>query len=349
MEDLDTLRRRLRGITEEFPNSYSAKLKADRETLSAVLFYTFFLPEGLKLKTRVYRILNGLDMRPACAHCGKSMDDRDVKNLAEGYRKYCSPRCAKDSDARKLLFEKTCIDRYGVRNPSELDAVKEKKKETCLKNYGVDNPAKSGAVAGRISRTNIERYGVGCAVHSPGIAAKTEATNLERYGVTSFSKTREFIEKTTASNRRRFGVDYPNQDPEFRRRSQKRYTYKGVGFDSSPELAFFIYAEDHGIRAEYQPAVSFEYEVSGRLYRYQPDFRTDAGYVEFKGLQFFENKDPAGKMINPYDRSMDDVYEAKHQCMLRNGVRIVLPADYRVYTDYVDRTYGRGYLRGFRN
>lgn len=28
-------------------------------------------------------------------------------------------------------------------------------------------------------------------------------------------------------------------------------------------------------------------------------------------------------MINPFNRDEDDIYEAKHQCMIRNNVRII--------------------------
>lgn len=217
-------------------------------------------------------------------HCGRSLIDRDIKNLREGYRKYCCPKCAKDSDERKALFEKTCLKRYGVKNPSESGYFKEKKKKTCLANFGVDNPARSKIVADKIADTNIRRYGCPCALHSLECAAKTTATIKKRYGTTSFSKTDKFIEKVTAANRARFGVDFPNQDPYFRRMSQKRYTYKGLSFDSSPELAFFIYAEDHRLDVEYQPDTYFEYISKGKTYRYQPDFRMGSTYIEIKGL-----------------------------------------------------------------
>ena len=114
-------------------------------------------------------------------HCGRSLIDRDIKNLREGYRKYCCPKCAKDSDERKALFEKTCLKRYGVKNPSESGYFKEKKKKTCLANFGVDNPARSKIVADKIADTNIRRYGCPCALHSLECAAKTTATIKKRY------------------------------------------------------------------------------------------------------------------------------------------------------------------------
>lgn len=280
-------------------------------------------------------------------NCGKSMLDRDIKNIKEGYRKYCCTKCAKESDLRKELYANTCLERYGVRNVSSNDAIKKKRADTNMRKFGVDNPAKADAVKEKTFNTNIIRYGCGCAMHSEQVHAKTLNTLLTRYGVTSYSKTPEFIEKVTAENMKNFGVRYPNQDPAFRRMSQKRYEYGGMKFDSAPELAFFIYARDNGIDVEYQPDVSFQYkDQAGGVFSYQPDFRVGNKFVEIKGLQFFENKDPSGKMVNPYDSSQNDRYEAKHQCMLSNDVEII--TNYSKYIKYVETIYGKQYLKGFK-
>lgn len=54
--------------------------------------------------------------------------------------------------------------------------------------------------------------------------------------------------------------------------------------------------------------------------------------IEIKGLHFFENKNPNGKMYCPYHKKDDTIekiewrnglYEAKHQCMLKNEVIIL--------------------------
>ena len=42
----------------------------------------------------------------------------------------------------------------------------------------------------------------------------------------------------------------------------------------------------------------------------------------FKGFKVFFDEN--GKMINPFDRSMDDLYEAKHQCMIKNNINILI-------------------------
>lgn len=97
----------------------------------------------------------------------------------------------------------------------------------------------------------------------------------------------------------------------------------GVGYDSKDEIFIFNFATMIGCSVEHHPTIRFLYMARDKEHHYEPDFVIDSKLVEVKGRQFFENKDPSKKMINPYDRSMDDIYEAKHQCMIRNHVSII--------------------------
>ena len=72
-------------------------------------------------------------------------------------------------------------------------------------------------------------------------------------------------------------------------------------------------------------------------------------FFELKGDHFFENKNPNGKMICPYDHSKDDLYEAKHQCMLKNSVIIVTSKEYAMFQLYVETTYGKNYWKKFKH
>ena len=172
----------------------------------------------------------------------------------------------------------------------------------------------------------------------------------------------------------RYGCEYPAQNPELRKKMRSGYIVyiAGVGtdrylpqnerisgseklcFDSLPELAFFIWLNDNGYDFEYQPDVVFEYEYAGKKHVYLPDFLVDGMFVELKGDHFF---DESGKMINPFrDPSWTDLeysdeclkYEAKHQCMLDNGVTIMREEQYRKYIDYVNLKYGNDFLKKFK-
>ena len=114
--------------------------------------------------------------------------------------------------------------------------------------------------------------------------------------------------------------------------------YDNERFDSFPELAVWIYAKDYSWEIEREP-VSFKYIVEEKEHYYFPDFRINGQLVEIKGLQFFEDKDPTKKMINPYDSSRNELAEAKHQCALQNNVAIWTETDYTQYVEYVKNNY----------
>lgn len=51
------------------------------------------------------------------------------------------------------------------------------------------------------------------------------------------------------------------------------------------------------------------------------------------------------------DAEYEDIcgrYEAKHQCMIANSVKIIRKAEYAEYMDYVERKYGKGFLDSCR-
>lgn len=72
-----------------YSRSFSSKIKANDLLFSELMRYTSTLNSHIKIKTRVYRVLNGIDYIPKCLNCGKEMLDYDIKNIKEGYRKYC--------------------------------------------------------------------------------------------------------------------------------------------------------------------------------------------------------------------------------------------------------------------
>ena len=77
---------------------------------------------------------------------------------------------------------------------------------------------------------------------------------------------------------------------------------------------------------------------------YFPDFKVGNEIIEIKGRQFFEN----GKMINPYDRSKDKLFEAKHQCMIKNNVKLILSNDIKFYINYIKEKYGSSYIKSLK-
>ena len=77
-----------------------------------------------------------------------------------------------------------------------------------------------------------------------------------------------------------------------------------------------------------------------------PDFIVEGQIIEIKGDHFFKED---GTMQNPFDHSQDGLYEAKHQCMLKNNVKIIKASQMKDILKYIHKTYGKGYLKQFKN
>ena len=76
-----------------------------------------------------------------------------------------------------------------------------------------------------------------------------------------------------------------------------------------------------------------------------PDFIVEGYIVKIKGDHFFKED---GTMQNPFDHSLDGLYEAKHQCMLKNDVKIIKVFEMKDILNYIYEKYGKNYLKQFR-
>ncbi len=170
---------------------------------------------------------------------------------------------------------------------------------------------------------------------------------MKNYGVDNVSKDPAIKARKKESSQRtcmkKYGVLWPVQNPEVFKKIKRKLVYNGIEFDSFPEIAYYVWLTDNGIKFEYQPAVVFEYEHAGKKHYYHPDFLLvhSGEYVEIKSKQAFDK----GKMINIYDRSFDDLAEAKHQCMLKNNVKIMVEDDYAHCIKHVNEKFGRGFRK----
>ena len=105
-------------------------------------------------------------------------------------------------------------------------------------------------------------------------------------------------------------------------------------FGSSWEFLVYDFLLENHIVFEYQPSISIQYEYKETHHTYHPDFIINDKIIEVKGDNFFRINKSTGKeeMFCPYrdeDWSnekyewMCGLYEAKHQCMISNGIIIL--------------------------
>lgn len=316
-----------------------------------------------------------------CKTCGKPTE---FLSLRLGYREYCCNKCVQASKEIKEKIKQTNIERYGSDYYSKTDKwlnsvketnqkkfncdfagqnkkVKEKALNTCLEKYGTTTYSQTEECKQKIADTNIKKYGKSAIMQIEKFKEKSIKTCLEKYGKDNVSQVKEIQDKKIETNRQKYGVDWfnnnkkafktniqkygvysPMQNHNIRCKSQQKYLYNMKYFDSSWELAYYIWLKNHNIDFKYQPNISFEYEYNNNKHIYHPDFLIDSEIYEIKGPQFFKD----GKMINPYDSSLNDLFEAKHQCMIKNNIKII--TDCTEYINYVNQKYGNNYLKQFK-
>lgn len=278
-------------------------------------------------------------------------------NIQEKYKKTCLDKYGCDNVSKfKEIKEKkknTYIKHYGVDSPLKCEIIKQKYKQTCLKKYGITNAAQLESSKERMKKTMLKKYGVEYAIQSTYLRNKMCNTNLEIYGVRYPSQCILIKNKVIQTNRRKYNCDhytqtqeYKDRLPEISKNSSCKYTYKDIKFDSIPELSIYIYLTDNNIKFEYHPNIKFEYIFDNKKHVYIPDFLVENEYWEIKGDQFFDNN---GNMINPFDKSENELCSCKYKCMLENHVKILRYKDYKIYLNYIEEKYGKKYLEQFKN
>lgn len=259
----------------------------------------------------------------------------------------------------------TKLNRYGNEKYVNL----EKRKQTNLKKYGCECTFLDKNIQNKIAKTNKLLYGAENVFASKQIQDKICNNNIEKYGVKYTLQTQQVKNQIRKTNLKKYGCEYIGASQEIRKKIEKtclekygnvcslrnenikklsfaKYFYKNMYFDSAPELALFIYCNDKNIKVIYQPEVFFQYSYEGKTFHYQPDFLINNQLVELKGNQFL-NED--GTWKNPYNQNDNGKTEAKHQCILKNKIKILYTNEYQKYLDYVKETYGKSYLKSFKN
>ena len=250
----------------------------------------------------------------------------------------------KSKEEKDIICEKarsTNNKRYGGHPAARPEQI-ERTKQTCIEKYGTVASCIAPEIKQRIEKTVIEKYGVKNVFANDEIKKKIADTNLERYGVVNPRMSEEIREKAKKTNLERYGYEYPLLNHDIRLKAQKSYRYRDIFFDSSWELSYYIYLIDNGFDVIYQPEDHFEF--NGK--KYIPDFKVNGELHEIKGEQFFDGD----KMVNPYDRSpeQDEIYEAKHQCMIKNGVKIIREDDLKPVFEYIKEKYTDDYVKLFK-
>ena len=264
--------------------------------------------------------------------------DKIKKSNLEKYG--CHPSQLKEVKNKQA---ETNIKKYGFKAASQNENVKQKFKDNCEKKYGkgITNPFQAILIKEKSIQTCLEKYNVENPMQSKEIQKKAENTCLEKYGFKSSAQNPEVKEKLKETLSERTKEVWK----EIRRKSHYKYDYFNQKFDSGWELELYIFLKDTHINFVYQPDIYFEYEYEGKIHRYFPDFEIDGKFYEIKGDQFLKED---GKWQNPFDHGKDDLYEAKHQCLLKNNVIILTYNDLKDVKKYIEKNYPKDYIKSFK-
>ena len=255
-----------------------------------------------------------------CIKCNrpitKRIDSKNIKRLDKKQFFMCMHCNQKNTMAIKYGDELYSQKKAGQKSKELLKdenikkSITLKRKETNLKKYGYEN----GNVL------EITKYGVTHPMKSDVIKNKLKATFIEKYGCW-VSSSKEVIEKIKATNLEKYGVTCSMNSVTNRKYRRALYLYNDIKFDSSWELAFYIYLDMLNIEFIYHPSVNIIYKVSDQIHTYEPDFLVGGRLFEIKGDQFFDEQN---HLINPYNKQK---LLEKENCMRENNVVVLRKTD----------------------
>jgi len=114
-----------------------------------------------------------------CPECGK---ETNFYRISFGYRKFCSEKCAQNSNETRKKFEETCLKTYGEISPSKNKKVREKTEDTNIKKYGFKNVSQNPEIKEKIEKTFIKKYNCKTSLLDDNIILKGKLTMIDKYG-----------------------------------------------------------------------------------------------------------------------------------------------------------------------
>ena len=181
---------------------------------------------------------------------------------------------------------------------------------------------------------------------------------MEHYGYKYNFQAPEIKEQIKQTNLKKYGYEHVFQNPYVQREMRKKYWYKDICFDSSWELAFYIYHEDNNIPIEREPVV-ISFEIDGKEKHYYPDFKVGNQLIEIKGDMLIDEKGN----IKPYPKKVEDLKEkgqfkeieelfkfceTKTKAIKENNIKVIKNEEIKPYLKYIKDSYGKDYLKQFK-
>lgn len=217
---------------------------------------------------------------------------------------------------------------------------------TCLKKFGYKNAAQNPEIKKKFQETNIRKYGNICSLNGPEQVEKKIETWKNNFGKTNpFQKdsSREAAKQTCLKH---YGVEYAFSSDEVRKRIYQTriengtllrvckwvYIKDDITFDSSWELAFYIFCTDLGLKVERNKTILRFTTEDGKEHVTYVDFLVEGIVnVEIKSTYLLKMESPE-----------------KIAARVENKVFTITDMEIKPYLKYVEDKYGIDYLKSFR-
>lgn len=277
-------------------------------------------------------------------------------NLKLGFHTFCSVSCqSKNSNRNRVCFfatdegkqkiRESLLRKYNVEHSSQIPGISEKRSNSHEQNTGYDLWHDPNIIAKRketratkdyseiykkINENKLLKYGNKCNYE------QVKNTILNHYGVENPFQSKEIMDECWRRYEQKTGYDHPSHNPNVIRKIRQKYEYDNQYFDSSWEIAYYIWLKDNAIDFEFHPNDSFEYITSdGKVHKYFPDFKVGDEYIEIKGDHLYEKH----SMSMPPE---------KIECMQTNGIKILRSAEIKPILNYICNRYGKNFIKQYR-
>jgi len=150
-------------------------IKKEKKVFNLEYLTTLLKRDNAILVGEYSKLNSGIKITFNCS-C-KTLVDKLFIDIAYYAGAYCK-ECTKKNKAIKI--KKTCMELYGVDNPSYLEDIKKKKENTYMVHYG-DHPKRIKEVQDKYVQTCLERYGCINSAQTDDVKKKIKESFDEKY------------------------------------------------------------------------------------------------------------------------------------------------------------------------
>lgn len=129
----------------------------------------------------------------------------------------------------KESYLKSLIKKFGIKKPKTLHLKNIEK--TCLEKYGIKNAGGSLQSLEKAKQTNLKKYGKEWALQNQDIINKRNSNNLIKYGVKNVFENKEIKERIIKNNLKKYGKKFYTQTDECKQKI-KNTCLKKYGVDA---------------------------------------------------------------------------------------------------------------------